>query len=206
MKIFYVLHIREKVLADCVDAIRFICNPTEKQRAHLTVRGPYQKRIDVAAISKRIVGDTVSIDRVGDFFDAGQNTVFFHCTAPELKNVWNKPNFPFNPHITLYDGKSREFARRLYAVISRYDYCLRFRADELEPIESIKGQESMSLAFAFNSKFMGKVLGERIGPDAVPILSDERRLELVERLCQHLAALPVATESGKTFQRSLPLS
>jgi len=205
MKIFYVLHIREKVLADCVDAIRFICNPTEKQRAHLTVRGPYQKRIDVAAISRKIVGDTVSIDRVGNFFDAGQNTVFFHCSAPELKNVWSKPHFPFNPHITLYDGSSSEFAHRIYTVISRYNYCLRFRAEALEPIESVKGQESMSLAFAFNSRFVGQVLGEKIAVGSVSTFSDDRRLQLVERLCQHLSALPAAAHLSKGFQQRLPL-
>jgi hypothetical protein len=205
MKIFYVLHIREKALADCIDAIRYICNPAEKQRAHLTVRGPYQKRIDVTTISKKIVGDTVSIDSVGNFFDSGQNTVFFHCSAPELKNVWNKPQFPFNPHVTIYDGNSKEFAQRLYAVISRYNYCLRFQADELEPIQSIKGQESMSLAFAFNSKLVFQALGEKIVPGAILLLSEERKLQLIERLCRHLSALGTTVRPFKAFQHTLPL-
>ncbi|MGZ3698579.1 MAG: hypothetical protein ACXVCH_10830 [Bdellovibrionota bacterium] len=206
MKIFYVLHIKESVLADCVDAIRFIGNPTEKQRAHLTVRGPYQKRIDVTAMSRKIVGDTVSIDRVGNFFDSGQNTVFFHCNASELKNVWNKPHYPFNPHITLYDGGSREFAHKLYEVINRYTYCLKFQADQLEPISSMKGQESMSLAFAFNSKFVRQALGEKIGPRTVLEFTEERRLQLINRLCQHLAALPGGAQaSTKPFQHRLPL-
>jgi hypothetical protein len=205
MKIFYVLHIREKALADCVDAIRFICNPSEKQRAHLTVRGPYQKRIDVTAISRKIVGDTVSIDRVGNFFDSGQNTVFFHCTAPELKHVWSKPHFPFNPHITLYDGSSKEFAQKLYNAISPYNYCLKFRAEELEPIHSMKGQESMSLALAFNSKLVSQALGERLSPRTIPSLSEDRKLHLVERLCQHLSGLPVDPQRFKAFQHRLPL-
>jgi hypothetical protein len=206
MKIFYVLHIRERALADCVDAIRFLCNPAEKQRAHLTVRGPYQKRIDVTAISKKIVGDMVSINSVGNFFDSGQNTVFFHCTAPELRNVWNKPHYPFNPHITLYDGGSKEFARALFGVISRYSYCLRFQAEELEPIQAIKGQESMSLAFAFNSKFVWRALGEKIGPRVVADLSEARKLQLVERLCQHLSAMPSPGQyHNRAFQHRLPL-
>lgn len=206
MKLFYVIHIGQRALAECVDAIRFICNPAEKQRAHLTVRGPYQKRINISRMSRKIVGDTVSIESVGNFFDSGQNTVFFHCSAPELKDVWKKPHYPFNPHITLYDGTSREFAQRLYAVISRYNYSLKFQANELEPIESKKGQQSMSLALAFNSKSLARITGEKIKPAAVSTLPEERRLQLVERICQHLSALPsVGPSRGGPYQHKLPL-
>jgi hypothetical protein len=197
MKIFYVLHIRERALADCVDAIRFICNPAEKQRAHLTVRGPYQKRIDVTSISRRIVGDTVSIDSVGNFFNSGQNTVFFHCSAPDLKSVWNKPRYPFNPHITLYDGASIEFAHKLYDLIGGYPYHLRFRAEQLEPIESFKGQNSLSLTLAFNSEMVSQIVGEEIAPLAVATFSEEHRLQIVDRLCQHLSALPAPVQTQR---------
>jgi hypothetical protein len=203
MGIFYVLHIREKVLADCVDAIRFICNPAEKQRAHLTVRGPYEKRIDISTISRKIVGDTVSIDSVGNFFGSGQNTVFFHCSAPELRNVWSKPHYPFNPHITLYDGDSPGFAHKLYSVVSKYHYSLRFQAAELEPIEATKGQNSLALALAFNSKLVKQIIGEQIRPSLVSGFSEERRLHLVERFCQHLSALPPAGQKG--YQHRLAL-
>jgi hypothetical protein len=201
MKIFYVLHIREQMLADCIDAIRFICNPAEKQRAHLTVRGPYKRRIDVKAISKRITGDTVSIDSVGNFFTFGQNTVFFNCSAPELKNVWNKPHFPFNPHITMYDGDSREFALRLYSTVSRYDYSLKFKANELEPIASRKGQASMALALAFNTRIVRQLAGERIETRAVAGLSEEHRLRLVGQICEHLAMAP---EARYAIEKNVP--
>jgi hypothetical protein len=204
MRIFYVLHIKEQALADCVDAIRFICNPGEKLRAHVTVRGPYRKRINVTAINRRILGDTVAIDKVGNFFDSGQNTVFFHCDAPELKSVWNKPHFPFNPHITLYDGGSKEFAHRLYSIVSQYQYCLKFQAEKLEAIESRKGQQSMSLALAFNSRWVRKALGEKIVPTMVQEFADDRRLQLVEKLCLHLSALAPTYRDAIAFQPRLP--
>jgi hypothetical protein len=207
MKVFYVLHIKEKALADCVDAIRFICNPAEKQRAHLTVRGPYRKRIDTTAISRRIIGDTVSIDSVGNFFDSGQNTVFFHCSAADLKSVWSKPHYPFNPHITLYDSNSSEFARRLFAVMSKYSYCMKFQADELEAIESRKGQDSLSLALAFNSRLVSRLGGEKVTPSAIQTFSEEHKLTLVERLCEHLSSLSAgpAHAGNQPFQHRLPL-
>lgn len=145
--------------------------------------------ISVKGINRRIVGDVVEIHSVGSFFDSGQNTVYFGCSARELRNVWNKPDFPFNPHLTVYDSDSGEFARRLFSVISRYKYRLRFRADELEVIESRKGQESFSLALAFNSELVSRVVGRRINAEDVHALSQERRLELIDRLSKHLATL-----------------
>jgi hypothetical protein len=198
MKIFYVLHIREKELADCVDAIRFICNPSEKQRAHLTVRGPYRRRINVTAMSRRIAGDTVSINNVGNFFAFGQNTVFFQCSANELKHVWNKPHFPFNPHISLYDGPSREFAGKLFDVTRKYIYCLHFRAEELEPIESHKGQKSLALALSFDSSLVYRITGEEISAALASQLSEERRLAIVDQFCRYLSMAQFAMPRSKS--------
>ena len=199
MRLFYVLHIKEKALSDCLEAIRYISNPAEKHRAHITVRGPYRKRINVEGFNKRIVGDTLEIDRVGNFFDSGQNTVYFGCSAPELKRVLKKPHYPFNPHVTVYDSNSSEFARRLFGVVSRYKYSLKFRADELEVIESRKGQDSFSLALAFNSELVGRVAGRKISAEDVRKLSEDRRLELIARLCKHFSDLSAPGRSLELF-------
>jgi 2'-5' RNA ligase len=204
MRVFYVLHVKEKALSDCLEAIRFLCNPAEKHRAHITVRGPYKKRIDIKSINQKIAGDTVEIDSVGNFFDTGQNTVYFRCSAPELKSVWNKRDYPFNPHITVYDSDSGEFARRLFSVISQYKYRVKFRADELEMIESRKGQESFSLALAFNSGLVHRIVGRKIDAGDVRELSADRRLELVRRLCKHLSALSVRNETLDLFAAQDP--
>jgi hypothetical protein len=204
MPFFYVLHVKTKPLADCLDAIRFLCNPTEKQRAHITVRGPYKKKIDVRGINEKVTGGIVSFDGIGNFFDSCQNTVFFRCSAPRLRAVWSKSDFPFNPHLTIYDGKSPEFAHRLFDLISRYEYPLRFRAEELEAIESRKGQNSMSLALAFNSDLVRRAVGRDINAAEVPKLSEQRRLDLIDRLCRYLAALPMKQSAPVADQHNLP--
>jgi hypothetical protein len=201
MRVFYVLHIKERALSDCLETIRFLCNPAEKHRAHVTVRGPYRKRIDVNAINRRIAGEIVLIDDVGNFFDSGQNTVFFRCSAPELRTVWSKPHYPFNPHITLYDSGSSEFAHKLFSVASKYTYCLRFPADQLEAIESRKGQASFSLAMAFNSELVYSVVGEKVCASDVRDLTEERRLQIVEHLCKHLSSS--VAHSSTPFQSTL---
>src|SRR2546430_8610144 len=131
MPLFYVLHIQDQTLSGCLEAIRFLSNPFEKQRAHITVRGPYRKRIHVQNLNRQISGDTISINRVGNFFDYGQNTVFFECSSPNLKNIWKKPDFPFNPHLTIYDSGSRPFAERLFKILSKHRFNLSFKAEAL---------------------------------------------------------------------------
>jgi 2'-5' RNA ligase len=199
MRVFYVLNIKDKAFSDCLEAIRFLSNPAEKHRAHITVRGPYRKRIDVKDINRKIAGDKIVIDSVGNFFESGQNTVYFRCSSPELRVVWKKRNYPFNPHVTVYDSDSGEFARRLFEVISRYKYRLEFRADELEVMESHKGQASFSLALAFNSELVRQVVGKKIKAEDVQALPDDRRLELIGRLCKHLAASSAQDQTLEMF-------
>jgi len=199
MRVFYVLNIKDKAFSECLEAIRFLSNPAEKHRAHITVRGPYRKRIDLKNINRKIAGDKVVIDSVGNFFESGQNTVYFRCSSQELRVVWKKKNYPFNPHVTVYDSGSGEFARRLFGVISRYKYRLEFRADELEVMESQKGQATFSLALAFNSELVRQVVGKEIRAEDVHTLPEDRRLELIGRLCKHLAASSVQDQTLEMF-------
>ena len=92
-------------------------------------------------------------------------------------------------------------------MLSKYNYRLQFQADQLEPVESRKGQDSLSLALAFNSKLISQILREKIASDAVATFSEERRLQLVERLCKHLALLSVADSHARSqpFQHTLPM-
>jgi 2'-5' RNA ligase len=202
MRVFYVLNIKDKALSECMEAIRFLSDPAEKHRAHITVRGPYRKRIDISSINRKIAGDKVVIDNVGNFFESGQNTVYFRCSSPELRAVWKKKNYPFNPHVTVYDSDSGDFARRLFGVISRYKYRLEFRADELEVMESRKGQASFSLALAFNSDLVRHVVGKEIKAEDVHTLSEDRRLDLIDRLCEHLA---VSSTQDQALEKLLPV-
>ena len=113
--------------------------------------------------------------------------------------VWKKKHYPFNPHVTVYDSDSGEFARRLFGVINRYKYRLEFRADELEVMESQKGQASFSLALAFNSELVRQVVGKEIRAEDVQALPEDRRLELIGRLCKHLAASSTQDQTLEMF-------
>jgi len=193
MRIFYVLHVSERMLSDCLEAIRFLSNPAEKQPAHITVRGPYEKRIPIKKINERWSGETIRIDQAGNFFDHGQNTVFFHCTCPNLKDVWRKREYAFNPHITLYDGGSSVFARKLYEVVSKYSYGVCFKAGQLQPIFSARGQESFSLRLAFNEELVMQLANQRIDPLSIDGLSEGDRLRIIDKLCERISTLSVSS-------------
>jgi len=153
------------------------------------VRGPYEKRISIKKINERWSGETIRIDQAGNFFDHGQNTVFFYCTCPNLKDVWRKREYSFNPHITLYDGGSSAVARKLYDVVSKYSYGVLFKAGRLQPIFSAKGQESFSLKLAFNKELVVQVANQKIDPLSIDGLSEEDRLRIIDKLCERISTL-----------------
>jgi hypothetical protein len=194
MHLFYVLHIHDRVLSDCVDAIRFLSNPREKQRAHITVRGPYKRRIPVENLNRKISGDVISINKVGNFFEAGQNTVFFECSSPNLKSVWKKRDFPFKPHLTLYDSGSRQFAERLFQILQKHQYHLTFKAELLNPLVSAKGQSSFSMSLFFNKTWISGLLNQHLNPEDISELSENHRLALIDKICGFMSKIESSDE------------
>jgi hypothetical protein len=127
------------------------------------------------------------LEQADHFFDTGQNTVFIRCLAPALKAVWYKPDFPeFNPHLTLFDGSSRDFAMRLFEVVSKYDFGIGFCARNLEPFVSVGGQSAFSLAAHFDSTHLSEIVREDLRPADIAELGASERLTLIDRICSHL--------------------
>ncbi len=187
MRIFYVLYFEDQFVRNCLEAIRLFCNPLERHSAHITVRGPYSRKIDIERINDRIKFDSVLIDNVGNFFESNQNTVFFNCSSPALKSIWNKPDYPFNPHITVYDGDSRDFAARVHGVLKARNYLVRARVGGLTPLLSTD-QKRFPVSLILDEVFLTKILGESIKiADAVDF-SDEWKLIAVDKVCRHLAS------------------
>src|SRR5260370_20339551 len=187
MRVFYVLYICEPELSDCVDAIRLLANPAEKSAAHLTVRGPYQRKLPMSHLSEKIVGRSIFVDRVGNFFQEHQNTVFFSCFSPDLSLIWKKSDFGFNPHITIYDGDSDRFARKLYGILRKNRYSFRFTAGRLEPFVSIRRQNGFRLQLTFNSRLVSEILGKRVTAKDIPTLSASHRLEFIGAISAYIS-------------------
>ena len=187
---FHVLYVPDGLLASCIDAIRVLANPAEKHRAHITVRGPYYHGgKQVGSFNRLVEGSEVSIKGSGHFFDFGQNTVFLQCESPDLQAVWDKPDFGFNPHITLYDGSSQEFARNLWEIVSKHPYELSFIAGPLIPlVSSRRHQGGMALQADLDLRFIRKITGLDLDKGGVESLGEDGRLKAIDKLCGYLAS------------------
>lgn len=93
-----------------------------KKATHLTIRGPYSKKV-----SKKLFGelnsimeyDVLQIGGVGKFSNPDEHVVYLKVDSPHLRQVWYKPDYPikkygFNPHISIYRGNNLELADKLY--------------------------------------------------------------------------------------------
>jgi len=190
-RVFYVFYSRDEHDQSVLDAICYLADPGEKNRAHVTVRGPYTQRRGVPAISRAVDGSEIAVTGVDAFLEPGQNTVFFAVSAPSLAAVWHKPDFPNStPHLTIYDGKSRDFAIRLRSRLQQINPRFRFRATPLTPLVTKKGQGTFDLRTAFDEDLVKTVTGTRVAADGVSELPAEERIDLIAKLCSRLVERP----------------
>jgi len=188
-RVFYVIYFTNNDVQKCLDAIKFLCNPFEKREAHITVRGPYSQRYDMSALSQQIKGSKVDIRGAGCFFENSQNTVFLRCNSSKLKRVWKKRDYEYNPHITIYDGDSREFANALIECLQNLDLNFAAEVDGLSCLVSIKGQQSTELRSAFDNIFISKILGKFVNGEELMHADTLIRINYIRRISQYLAEI-----------------
>ena len=196
MPLFYVIYLRDGISIDCIEAIRFLCDPSQKKASHLTVRGPFPNKIRLVDANRKLAGNKLLLNGVNRFFSENQNTVFFTCAATKIKKVWNKPEYPFNPHITIYDGDSRAFASEVFDVVAKYTYFLGFQADKLTPLITRNGSKSLFRPLLFDCDAIAEIAGEPINRERISHMSVDKRLSLIERLCEFLETLSLQTDTN----------
>lgn len=190
-KIFYVLYIDNEI-GKCIDAIRFIASPKEKHASHITVRGPYKRRISVKKINSKLKGNTIRILGVGSFFSTvkKQNTVYFTCDGTKLRDVWEKKGFGYEPHITIYDGDDFDFAEELYRLMKQFYFDLTFFSDQLAILSTFPGQTSFESKLFLKEPFISKILKETnsdLGNS--DNLTSRKKILLIKKICKHLSSL-----------------
>ena len=141
MAFFYGVHIQEPELASALSLIRFLGEPDFFRPTHITIRGPYTRKIDetIEDIEKKFGAKKrfVELVGIGTFFEGNQNTVFLTCVIPDVEEIWKKPDYQgVKPHLTLYDGKSRHFAYKLKAALEKFSWHIKAEVSNLRRIES----------------------------------------------------------------------
>lgn len=192
MRVFYVLYVTDVRLRSALDTIRLLYDPAISHSAHITVRGPYSQRLNLAGLSSEIAGEQVVLHRVGYFFEKGQHTVHFEAFSPRLHRVWQKRDFSFTPHLTLYDGpateqRSRATAVELYQLVSRLPIAVAFEARGLDPLISGRGQTSLNVLDGIDFKFVSDVTSSALDRSSIFEVDQQSRRVLVERLCRFMS-------------------
>jgi 2'-5' RNA ligase len=196
MALFYVIYLQDGIAVDCIEAIRLLSDPLQIKAAHITVRGPFPNKIRLADANKKLSGNRVVLNGVSHFISESQNTVFFTCSATKIKKVWNKPDFPFKPHVTIYDGTSKAFASQLYDVVSKYTYFLGFHADKITPLISKDGHKKLYRPLQFDEEQVSNIVGEHFTNSLVSGMSEHKRFLLIERLCSFLSEHSLNTDEN----------
>lgn len=181
-RLFYVVYVGEPILQITLDAIRYVANPCEKGLAHITVRGPYLGHPNLTREVLTLEGEMVRVKGVGDFFDSGQNTVYLKCESPALRRRWDKPDFGYRPHITIYDGPSLTLARKIRDMIAEQPVSFQFRATRLSPLFSKTDAHRESLRAAMGTGVLSWLLAQKVSLADVASFTEEERIRTIERL------------------------
>ncbi len=140
LKTFYVAYPKDKFLKNCLNSLKILANMQQRTEAHITIRGPYKRRLAknyIEEYSNIISNVKLNIFKVDNFFQYNQNTVFYRCDDNELlRKVWKKFSYNnFNPHITIYDGRDSEWAKKIYDVLRQDFQPFECMIDELTYLE-----------------------------------------------------------------------
>lgn len=207
MRIFYAAYLLDEPFATLINAIRLLCEPLEKHLAQVTIRGPYDNLLppdEVEDINRNVKGKHIRV-LGGTFFSPTQATVYLACSASELPFVWHKPDFDYQPHITLYDGSSLKISHELRMMLRRYEISFDFAIEGLYPLTAIPGQQDLTLRASIPESFVDAFfapLGRSLN-DALK-LPEHVRLLLVDELLRVLADYRTHDRalSAKTMARS----
>ena len=188
MSIFYGVALTDKRLSLAFDLIRFLAQPDAHRKTHITVRGPYKKRLSKTQIEKYEFFD-IGIEQPGHFFFSRQNTVFLSCVVPGIRDAWHKPDFQDGiPHLTVYDGRDREFADDIHKILLNYPWNIWGRSTGLFELKK-KSPSTIDMniyehefSFFFNKNI---VIEDAFGPEDAKKLSKKKRLRLINSVIQN---------------------
>lgn len=173
-------------LAAAFDLIRFLAEPDSFRRTHITVRGPYSRQLsdnEERRIHSHFTPDKRYLEAVGigSFFFGRQNTVVLHCDIPGIRDIWNKPDFrEGKPHLTLYDGKSREFALVIRNILRETVPHFNTKVSELVLLEKKRDPSEYNDAyFSDVNALVGSLFGEEF---SIRKIQQEAALDRVVRI------------------------
>lgn len=134
-KYFVFLFVEDARLRQYLDLAIYALNPREKWPAHVTVAGPFARKIEAPRALE--FEQEVSILGRGRFENGVHHTVYLHVGSPALAAHIQKPDYKNAiPHLSLYNGRDAIIAEELYSALGEYRPFGVFRTRRLAVVES----------------------------------------------------------------------
>ncbi len=190
---FFVIYLNNSVLKNILDAIRIVADSSQRNCTHITVKGPYntiQKEI-LKKDNLELRGKTIKVSGAGNFFSDIQNTVFLKCEHNNnLYNVWkskeDKTYKEFNPHITIYDGNNKLYAKNLFELLNSSNIQFSFIIDQLELYSSNQKHRLFNLRSQADYDMISEIAGKHITCNNIGSLKNKQRLVIIKKLLNNL--------------------
>ena len=180
-KYFVFLMIEDSLLRKYLDLAIFALNPDEQWFAHVTVAGPFRRKIELPRALE--FHQQVSILGIGRFDNGARQTIYLNVNSIDLPLHMNKPDFKDAvPHLTLYNGPDRELADALEAELSEKRLFGRFYTTSFRLVES-RPQRGFDLAYSIDTSLLPRTAGY--------VADDFRTLSQSERIAIAVDALDV---------------
>jgi hypothetical protein len=156
-KYFVFLMIEDSLLRKYLDLAIFALNPDEQWYAHVTVAGPFSRKIELPRVLD--FHQQISIFGAGRFDNGPRQTVYLHVDSIDLPLHMYKPDFKDAvPHITLYNGTDGELADQLYDELSHQRLFGHFYTTSFRLVES-RPQKRFDLALSLDTSLLPRTAG-----------------------------------------------
>ena len=145
MSYYYGVYPAEKSISRLFDLARLIVQPDYARKAHVTLRGPYDKKPSSRSIwlRKSLTGSCIT--RPSTFFNEWQNTVYLGVTFFEMNEISWKPDFEDGiPHLSIYDGNDRSFAWQVLSVLKEFRWQMPI---DLTPVLILEKKKDVTSSF-----------------------------------------------------------
>src|SRR5882762_5502596 len=128
------LFIDDRIAGPHLQLLRQVCEPSSTSRPHVTVR--YFERLQIPEEYRHTQITHIDLIEPGTFTPnangsglsngSDNRTVFIRCKSDDLAPLEHKPHFPGSDfHITIYDGRSKPFARSVLRELQRFKWGFR---------------------------------------------------------------------------------
>ena len=204
-RFFNILLLGDARIQTCLNAIIYLANSNEKEQAHITFQGPFEK---VGDAHKAILGldarsSVIRFNGVGSFINERQSTVYLNVECDFVRRHWKKAAGFDTPHLTIYDGKSRSFAESLLEALSKFRLQFEVPAGSIETAQSVSGQSRLFLALNLDQAEFEAVSGMQFSHFLKRASDEWFRLMVIERLCSRLESIAYDAYMEKFKRRAL---